>query len=825
MQLSAVHLLIADLDEGRVPTLGCGNRAPERGPVAGVLNWAASVGSRAWCAGLGRLLQRAAEHWQADGSLSRARLGYLAALPLLAADPALPTRSVVTALAGLESRTGLTDEALIRLERLGHAPGGPPEFVAAHQLEAALGMVDAHRRRIDSADAEHAARGLLRLRGRLDELLPRLRDPHPAIQALATIDVLVPLARCGHANRRGMPEQAEQWYRVALEAAERPGAPADLRPLVLVAGERRAEACTALTELDRDRVLPGEVLAPLALRAGDFALAGRAFTRSGGPARARWDWPEALTAAEIALAHGDAAAAFGYAGTGVGLVEEYAGTLLRDADRAAVHHRAVGLYLVAAKALAILAHAEHHRPDAADLRRRSLAAAERWLAPAARPEPDHAGSGAMGIPALADAWQQWRQCTADRTAHAGRLLAAIDTPGAGDAGPLLQIVDTADAALTRAECEVERVSPGALLRRAAPPEPLDVRLLQSRLAADTVVLEYLTAGSELLLWAVTRDDVLVHHSRVSERHLAALVRRFHSRCAAGHAPGPEATELSALLLTDVAAVLRRHRRVVVVPSGPLRLVPVHALPFEDRPLGMDRVVSYAPSLTPLADCTTALDQPVVPAKPLIVADPAAERSQRPGLRPLPGARVEARAAAAILGCGPDEVLVDEAATRSAIRERSPGRDVLLFATHTSAFPSGDGVLSGAELAVLSGGDTGRTTVTLGDDVAGLTRAMSRAGIRQVVLPLWPVDDAVAPVVICRFLRGLADGAPPAYALAEAQRFVARAGADRLRAEYVALGGVPGPVVLRGVKPRDDEFAEPLGGDAERHWAPFVLIGL
>ena len=55
-------------------------------------------------------------------------------------------------------------------------------------------------------------------------------------------------------------------------------------------------------------------------------------------------------------------------------------------------------------------------------------------------------------------------------------------------------------------------------------------------------------------------------------------------------------------------------------------------------------------------------------------------------------------------------------------------------------------------------------------------------------------------------------------------------AEALHAAYLGLGGVdPASGTRRGVELdpelRDDEaLPEPLGGDAERYWAPFVLVG-
>ncbi|MFC7534096.1 hypothetical protein [Actinoplanes sp. GCM10030250] len=161
VQLSAVHLLIADIDEG-VPA------RPE--VVTGVLDWAASVGSRTWCAGLGRLVQRAAEHWQARGRAAAARAGYLAALPLLGGDPGLPTRDVVLDLAELECGNGLAAAGLARLEQLLCVPGcGRPEDALAERLEVVAVMTAVCRGLLET-DREQGVRGLRRLRDRLREI-------------------------------------------------------------------------------------------------------------------------------------------------------------------------------------------------------------------------------------------------------------------------------------------------------------------------------------------------------------------------------------------------------------------------------------------------------------------------------------------------------------------------------------------------------------------------------------------------------------------------------------------------------------------------------
>jgi CHAT domain-containing protein len=368
--------------------------------------------------------------------------------------------------------------------------------------------------------------------------------------------------------------------------------------------------------------------------------------------------------------------------------------------------------------------------------------------------------------------------------------------------------------------------------------------LQPSLGGGVVLLAYLTVGDDFLAWAVTRDELAPHHRKLRERHVADLVRSVHAGCADGRAPA-EIAELADLLLGPFAAVLKGHQRVVVVPFGSLNLVPFHALPLDGEPLGQTHVVSYAASAGAAASAATA--QAVTAARPLVVGDPTFDPASRPQLRPLPGSRIEAMAVAAALQAL--DPLIGEAATEAAVAARLEECDVLHLSSHghvdelspfaSSLVMAGADELTVAELvglrfqthlAVLTGCDTGRGTATLGGDVIGLTRSLLQGGVRRAVVSLWPVDDAVAPVTMSAFYAGLAAGLPPAEALAEAQRALRAMDAGALHAAYLALGGAdPSTGTRRGVEldPElrdDDALPEPLGGDAERYWAPFILVG-
>ena len=152
-----------------------------------------------------------------------------------------------------------------------------------------------------------------------------------------------------------------------------------------------------------------------------------------------------------------------------------------------------------------------------------------------------------------------------------------------------------------------------------------------------------------------------------------------------------------------------------------------------------------------------------------------------------------------------------------------------------------GLRLSADLVVLSACDTGRGTVTAGDDVLGLTRGVLAAGARGAVVSLWPVRDDVACVLMCRFSALVHSGMPPAVALATAQRAVRAMSDAAVRDEVVALRAALAAALDAAPDAAPDDPA--VGGSRAMHrifgadlvdqirspidptvWAPFVYIG-
>jgi CHAT domain-containing protein len=121
------------------------------------------------------------------------------------------------------------------------------------------------------------------------------------------------------------------------------------------------------------------------------------------------------------------------------------------------------------------------------------------------------------------------------------------------------------------------------------------------------------------------------------------------------------------------------------------------------------------------------------------------------------------------------------------RRSAEGEDGILYALEAQGLN-----LEGTELVALSACDTGKGTVDYSEGVYGLVRAFRTAGVRRVLMTLWPVDDAMARDFMTRFYaHWLPDQGEPALAL------------QKTRLEFL-------------------HHADPTRRDP-KVWAPYVLV--
>ena len=841
--LAGIHAMIADIERGHLARyaadLGNGWFRPTQGPVARLLDWATSVGSTSWAVGLGILLERCAAGWFQDGKLSRARLGFLAAAALQALDPNRP--SLAYEIVHCDTGLNLTTNAVVRMERFAATVGeqdvsdAPAQF-AVH-LQIALTMLDRLRAWSRGPAAPYAAERIERVGEQLRHLVDRQQvaanraditgDEARQLMAVARLAlaraaVYAPMTRAEHARRIGALSESDRWFDLALDAARGPDVESYLAPLVLASARRNDAVRAEIEAMSAKGTLPDSLTVRLASQIYDAELAVAALDRLDGAGDVDTTWGDQLLRAEVWLLRGDTSGARSLLEAAVTRFEDELAEVLRDADRLAVRNG-----IDAALLYATLARTQRSLPDGAA---ESLATCERLRALS---YPD---LGANIEPALR---LRWEHGTAQYAAVAERLVVDLATAAPGETTDVWKALDDNDSRLADIERELETAHPGIMVNAAVPGASFDVAQLQSRLAEGTVLFEYLAVADNIVAWAVTREDVRSVEHTVDPRELASTVRSFHLGCSDGHAA---TTGLARLLLEPFADLLRTHPRVLVVPFGDLSLVPFQALSFDGKPLGLTHVVSYLPRAAAYRP-----DEAIPVSDVLVVGDPDFDPTVRPGLSALPGARIEAAAVARRLGSGAP--LTGAAATLAEVSRRAEGCKLLHLCTHgqldelspyaTALVLAGSDQLTVADLAgmrlghtltVLAGCDTGRGSATLGGDLIGLTRALMRAGVRQAVVSMWPVDDDVAPIVMDHFYAGLAAGQPPAQALAGAQRTVSALDAEALGEAYRALGGEPnGRHRRRGeaLPPEfvdDDEIPVPLGGDAERFWAPFVLVG-
>jgi len=353
----------------------------------------------------------------------------------------------------------------------------------------------------------------------------------------------------------------------------------------------------------------------------------------------------------------------------------------------------------------------------------------------------------------------------------------------------------------------------------------------SRALSDSAaVLQFMTLGDELLIWAITRAG-LVEPTIVPTKAevLAEHVRRVHQGCAKELPLEDSLMWLSTTLLEPVARVIEEHERLVIVPYGELHRLPFAALIWADDWLGAQRTLSVLPSASMMLQLPRCSPPP--PRSVLSVGDPrdmshVPPFEARAALPPLPYAKEEARRVAALYGADP---LIGDEATLAAVSARLGDTPLIALATHGMlyeeapllsgvALANGElltvsallGIQLDADLVVLSACRTGVGEHIGGEEIIGLTRGLLAAGARSAVVSLWPVEDPSTATLMAHFHEKMVEGIDPPTALRLAQQ--------ELRDQLDPRDPVP---VREGVVTPSSPV---LGGSHPLRWAPFVYVG-
>ncbi|MFC7341551.1 CHAT domain-containing protein [Saccharopolyspora griseoalba] len=310
------------------------------------------------------------------------------------------------------------------------------------------------------------------------------------------------------------------------------------------------------------------------------------------------------------------------------------------------------------------------------------------------------------------------------------------------------------------------------------PDPGGLAEISAELGDSALLSFFAHDGSVLaasIMDGVTRLHALGAVREVEQQvgRLRHLLARQATGVAARAAPmfqhGTEVTaaDLQARLLGPVLPELERGRPLVVVPTGAL-----HLLPWSALPTCRGRSVTVAPSIR----CWRGGAERVrrgAPAGPgAWIAGPGLEHAER-----------EVRALHERHG---GRLLRGSEATCEQVLSTLDGAGTVHLAAH-GHFRSDQPLMSCVDLAdgpmfahdldrlhrspttvVLSACDVGKSAVSRGDQLRGLTTTLLDRGAATVIASVVPVPDERTAEVMCALHDALAAGRPPAAALARAQ---------------------------------------------------------
>lgn len=288
--------------------------------------------------------------------------------------------------------------------------------------------------------------------------------------------------------------------------------------------------------------------------------------------------------------------------------------------------------------------------------------------------------------------------------------------------------------------------------------------LLAGLGDGTGALVYAVLPERLVVWELLDGEVRMRTVGWSESELASRVERFRVAIRAGGDLAAAAAALAELLPAELPPQLER---LVLVPDGPLFGLPFHALSLPDG-VGrlLDRAESeWAYSLNTRLDLLARAADGASASPPSVLLVGDVEHGA--GFAEL--ARLSAESFDAWIRAYPGAtVLRGEEATPRAFLAALAEHDLVVFAGHTLAptrrsargglvlAPEGDddGLLTIEEIEALPAANrlrmvalvscsTGEGPVSASEGAQSVGRAFLSLGVPEVLVSLWPVEEAAA----------------------------------------------------------------------------------
>ncbi len=355
------------------------------------------------------------------------------------------------------------------------------------------------------------------------------------------------------------------------------------------------------------------------------------------------------------------------------------------------------------------------------------------------------------------------------------------------------------------------LTPGSSPLKSEPWKPIPLDRVRASLAATELLLEYVVAEPRSYCLVIGRDFARI--TRLPGREsiddvVGGYVRTLKTK----RASNQEGMQLYTTLFQSIPEVEKKEH-LIIIPDGVLHVLPFEALvDGNGRYLVSTRTITYARSASGVYLAKSMLPSRSVKRTLLGVGGIPYDQTEEleklavmrgylsTSLVDLPASREEIIAAQAALRGDGNTLLLGSGATKSAFKEsivkqhavihlavhavsneKHPDRAALILLSDPQS--GDDGILEASEivylrtdasLVVLSACDTAVGSLQGQEGIANLSLAFRLAGAKAVLSTLWSIDDISTLYVMKRFYGHLADGKPPARALAAAKREMLKA---------------------------------------------------
>jgi CHAT domain-containing protein/predicted negative regulator of RcsB-dependent stress response len=362
-----------------------------------------------------------------------------------------------------------------------------------------------------------------------------------------------------------------------------------------------------------------------------------------------------------------------------------------------------------------------------------------------------------------------------------KLLQKGDVSSSGDNDSRTSGLRQLREALVTAQSEYEDIiekiklhSPAyAEMVTAQPVNPSDLR---SILDDNSAVLAYWISSDELIIWFITKTDIVCREIPVNGQYLGSLVEKARKTIESDSPVNelkPPLKLLYSLIVAPVEKSLRQFRNLIIIPNGSLHFLPFQALVDSHGDyLVQNPNIIYEPSASVYMICENRKVSAGSRFMGMALSDLSIE--DKPG---LPGTGEELQK---ILPLFPDNLSAfGKQGTETFIKKNVGNYNFIHFATHGSynydqplysflLFPSSDeddgrlnvyevfGLNLKASLVTLSACETGLGNINRGDEIVGLSRAFLFAGSSSVIVSLWAVADYPTSILMASFYKNLKD---------------------------------------------------------------------